>query len=179
MTEVVRFNVPDLEGLTAVEREFAVATADGTDEDRLEALSRLLRRVREAFHMDVVFVSEFVGGRRVFRHVDAAWPGTEVVQAGASDPLEQSFCKQVVDGRLPRVIANARADPRTAHLEATRRADIGAHLSVPIVLRSGQVFGTLCCFSHSGQPALSEKDADALQSIARLVAASIDSNPVH
>jgi GAF domain-containing protein len=175
-SDVVHFNVPDLEGLVTIERDFAIATADGTEEDRLEALSKLLRRVREAFHMDVVFVSEFVGGRRVFRHVDAQ-PGSDLVKAGASDPLEESFCKQVVDGRLPQVIADVRTHPLTARQKPAREGAIGAHLSVPVLLASGQVFGTLCCFSRAPRPELAARDAEALQSIAKLVAASLGKQP--
>jgi GAF domain-containing protein len=175
-SDVVHFNVPDLEGLSTIEREFAVATADGTEEERLATLSALLRRVREVFQMDVVFVSEFVGGRRVFRHVDAR-PGHELVKAGASDPLEESFCQQVVDGRLPQVITDVRAHPKASRMKLPPDMRIGGHLSVPIVLATGQVFGTLCCFSEAAKPALQQRDAQALQSIAKLVAASIEKQP--
>lgn len=171
---IVHFDAPDLEGLTAVEREFAVATADGTDEEALEALSQLLRRVREAFQMDVVFVSEFVGDRRVFRHVDAGRADADLVKVGASEPLEETYCQAVVEGRLPRAIRNARAVPAARRLKATEKLAVGAHLAAPVVLRNGRVYGTICCFSHGMREELGEKDAEALQSIARLVAAMVE-----
>jgi GAF domain-containing protein len=171
---IVQFDVPDLEGLATVEREFAVATADGSDEDALEAVSKLLRRVRQAFQMDVVFVSEFVGDRRVFRHVDSAWGDLDLVQVGGSDPLEETYCQAVVEGRLPAVIRNARAIPAARRLKATQRLAIGSHLSAPIRLRDGQVYGTICCFSHGLREQLGDKDAQALQSIARLVAQALE-----
>jgi GAF domain-containing protein len=176
---LVQFDVPDLEGLTSIEKEFVVVTADGSEEERLEALTRLLHKVREALHMDVVFVSEFTHGRRVFRHVDAAPGEPDHVTVGGSDPLEESFCLRVVDGRLPRAIRNARANPKAAHLPATQQIGIGAHLSVPVVLRDGRVYGTLCCFSHRSQPGLGDREVEALQSVARLVAVTIERQGHH
>lgn len=173
---IVHFDAPDLEGLITVEREFAVATADGTDEEALEALSKLLQRVREAFQMDVVFVSEFVAKRRVFRHVSAGGSDAELVQVGASEPLEETYCHAVVEGRLPRAIRNARAMPAARRLKATEKLAIGSHLAAPIRLRNGKVYGTICCFSHGLREQLGEKDAEALASVAKLVAAMLERN---
>jgi GAF domain-containing protein len=153
---------------------YAVATADGTEEEQLRALSALLHSIRTQLKMDVVFVSEFTGGRRVFRHVDAAAGPGCCVQVGGSDPLEDSYCQRVVDGRLPQVMRDARQVPAAAELPATEAVGVGGHLSVPIVLKDGRVFGTVCCFSHQAQLWLSDKDAVTLRSIARLIAANID-----
>lgn len=170
----VFFNVPDLEGLASIEREFVLATADGTDDSALRAISRLLQRVRESWRMDVAFVSEFTGGRRVFRHVDSAWDDLDLVRVGASDPLEETLCQQVVEGRLPPAIRNARALPADRRTPAMRKLAIGAHLSVPIVLGDGRVYGTICCFSHEVRERLGHRDAEALQSVARMVATVLE-----
>jgi GAF domain-containing protein len=55
-------------------------------------------------------------------------------------------------------------------------ANLGAHLSVPILLADGKVYGTLCCFSHQPKPTLGNDDADALRSVAQLVATGIQRN---
>ena len=124
--------------------------------------------------MDVVFVSQFQGGRRFFRYVDAEADAAEIVRVGASDPLEESYCQRVVDGRLPEVIPNAQELPEAAKLAATKAVGVGAHLSVPITLSDGEIFGTLCCFSRRAQPSLSAKDALALRELARFVSKTID-----
>ena len=172
--DTIFFNVPDLEGLASVEREFAVATADGTEEERLEALSRLLRRVREAFRMDVVFVSEFSHGRRVFRHVDSQWGDLDDVRPGASDPLEETFCQAVVEGRLPAAVRNARALAPERRPPAMQRLAVGSYLTAPIVLSDGSVFGTICCFSHGVREDLGDRQEEALKSVARLVATAVE-----
>lgn len=153
---------------------FAVATADWADEERLAALSRLLHRIRGAFGMDVVFVSQFAEGRRYFRFVEADPGAKDIVQVGASDPLEESYCQRVVDGRLPEAIPDAQDNPAAAALPVTKAIGLGAHLSVPIHLSDGELFGTLCCFSRTAQPSLGSKEAVALRELARFVATAIE-----
>lgn len=163
----------NLHGLEAAFREYSVATADGTTEEGFAALGMLLSRVRLALGMDVIFVSEFVAGRRVFRQVDASEGDQGLIAVGASDLLEESFCQRVVDGRLPQVMHDARTDPVAKGLPGTQEIGIGAHLSVPVVLPGGRVFGTVCCFSHGANPLLALGDADALRSVARMISRTV------
>ncbi|MDO9090511.1 MAG: GAF domain-containing protein [Burkholderiaceae bacterium] len=167
------FDVPDMEGLTSITKEYVVATAEGSDHASHEALSRLLRRVRQAFQMDCVFVSEFLEGRRIFRHVDSADEENPIVSAGGSDPLEESFCQRVVDGRLPMAMPDAAANAVAGGLPVTQKIGLGAHLSVPIYLPDGSVFGTLCCFSKKVQPGLGGSEVNALAAVANLIASSL------
>lgn len=160
--------------LLALQQQFATATADGTSDERLATLSALLRKVREQLRMDVVFVSEFTDGERVFRFVDTAPGEPDLIRPGGSDPLEESFCLRVVDGRLPRRMRDARVDPEASRLAATQAVGVGAHLSVPVVLRDGSVYGTLCCFSHQAMNWLAERDEDTMLAIAELIARRID-----
>lgn len=165
---------PADEDLQLLQRQFAIATADGSSEERLATLSALLHKVREQLRMDVVFVSEFADGRRVFRCVDRAPGEPPLVREGGADPLEQSYCIRIVDGRLPQMMRDARTHPEAARLPVTQAADVGAHLSVPIVLRDGTVFGTLCCFSHKALNWLADRDVHTMRAIAQLIARRID-----
>jgi EAL domain-containing protein (putative c-di-GMP-specific phosphodiesterase class I) len=129
-----------------------------------DVVPRLIRAAREHLGMEVSFVSQFVAGHRVFRHVDADdW---NPLQVGAGDPLEQSYCQRVVDGRLPRLITNACENTEALTLPATRALPVGAHVSLPIVLSDGAVYGTFCCFSRQPDPSLTERDLNVLQMFA-------------
>src|ERR1700733_8194189 len=75
----------------------------GGSDAKIEAV---LRIVRTHLGMDVGFVSEFLDGRRVFRHVDNGVE-TSPVAVGGSDALEESYCQRVIDGRLPQLILDA------------------------------------------------------------------------
>ena len=151
--------------------ELLVATADDSDYLIDGAVPEVLRLLRERMKMDVVFVSEFTGGERVFRSIEQP-PGQTVLTVGASDPLEESWCQRVVDGRMPELVrdvptAQARGEVPPAGIP------IGTHLSTPIVLEDGQVYGTLCCFSFGVNPGVTQRDVKTLRYTAQLTAQKI------
>ena len=152
--------------------EMLVATADASDELIDSAVSDMLLLLRERLKMDVVFVSEFIDGQRVFRYVDT--PNDKpVFKVGDSDPLEQTWCQRVVDGRIPEVIPNVPEFANKAQLPPTS-FDVGTYLSTPVLLDGGHVYGTLCCLSFSPHESVHERDLKNLKSVALLVAKKID-----
>lgn len=153
--------------------ELLVATADSTDEALDGSIGEVLKLLRERMGMDVVFVSEFVEGQRVFRHVSQA-PGVNVIAKGQGEPLEQSWCQRVVDGRLPRYMADARADPVASALLDQLPFPVGTHISTPIVLKSGEVYGTLCSFSFSPHDNPNPDDLKTLEMTAKLAALRLE-----
>lgn len=160
--------------LSGMARDFAVATAEGATDAGHKPLSAFLSRVRQALGMDIAFVCRFAEDRLIYQVVSAAADGPSAVAPGNSDPLVDSYCKRIVEGRLPRFIPDSNALDETRSLPITQRLDIGAYLSVPILLQDGRVFGTICCFSHDPKPELSRDDADALQDVANAIAAGVD-----
>lgn len=53
-----------------------------------EVLPELLRAARLHLGMEIGFISQFKDGHRIFRYVDEE-NGSEVLQVGGSDPLEE------------------------------------------------------------------------------------------
>lgn len=101
----------------------------------------ILHAVREHLKMEVAFVSEFVRGQRIFRYVDSSWPKNPV-RVGAGDPLEDSYCARVIDGRMPELMNDAQTNACAAELPATFAIPVGAHVSVPIRMPDGSIYGT-------------------------------------
>jgi GAF domain-containing protein len=155
-------------------RAFGVASATGASPDLYEPMSFLLAQVRQALGMEIVFVSRFVDRARVFEVVSAAGDHAGQVVPGHSDPLLDTYCQRIVEGRLPAVIRDAQAVPAAFELPITQALQIRAYLSAVVVLANGTVFGTLCCISHSPRQDLRDQDAAALAEVAKAVAASID-----
>ncbi|RYX95818.1 MAG: diguanylate cyclase [Comamonadaceae bacterium] len=153
--------------------ELMVATSDESDREIDDAVPEVLKLLREKMKMDVVFVSEFTNGKRVFRYVDSE-PGKEIISAGGSDPLEESWCQRVVDGRLPQYMPNAANDPAASILLQKLPFNIGTHISTPIVLRDGEVYGTLCSFSFAPLDNPNPNDLKNLRFTAQLTAQKID-----
>jgi diguanylate cyclase (GGDEF)-like protein/PAS domain S-box-containing protein len=129
--------------------------------------------MREHLQMDVAFISEFTAGRRELRYVDSA-TGNPPLQVGASAPLEESYCIRVVDGRLPELIPDAFELPAALELPATTALPVRAHVSVPIRLQDGSIYGTFCCFSHTPDPSLNQRDLEMMKVFADLTARQID-----
>jgi GAF domain-containing protein len=131
-----------------------------------ETIERLLSTVREALEMDVAFVSEFAGDQLVFRALEGdaesfGW------REGEGFPLEESYCKRVLDGRLLNVVPDARSEDLTKDLWVTSAADIGSYAAVPVMLPDGRPYGTLCCVSHKPDPRLRERDLSLMEGVAR------------
>lgn len=127
-----------------------------------EMVMETLHSVRTLLGMEVAFVSEFKEDRRVFRYVDATANFVPVC-VGASDPLEDSYCQLVVNGRLPELIRDATQIPAALTLPVTTALPVGAHLSVPIRFSDGHVFGTFCCFSRSPESTLNDRDIGVMR----------------
>jgi EAL domain-containing protein (putative c-di-GMP-specific phosphodiesterase class I) len=127
-----------------------------------EQIQQMLRTIRQHLDMDVGFIAEFRDGRRFFRHVDASQPAASV-KVGGSDPLEASYCHFVVSGAFPELMQDAAQVPVAAAMPVTRALPVGAHLSVPIRLPDGDIYGTFCCFSHKSDRSLNKRDLALLK----------------
>lgn len=135
-------------------------------------LNRILRAIRTHLHMEVGFIAEFKDGRRIFRQVESA-EGSECIEVGGSDPLEESYCYWVAQGRLPKLLRNPAEHPLAACLPATDSVPVGAHISVPIRLRDGHIYGTFCCFSRSPDPTLTSRDLATMEAFAEVAGEQI------
>jgi EAL domain-containing protein (putative c-di-GMP-specific phosphodiesterase class I) len=61
-------------------------------------------------------------------------------------------------------------------LPVTRALPVGAHLSVPIKLKDGSVYGTFCCFSFTPDLSLNQRDLGMMRVFADLAADVIERN---
>src|SRR3712207_2828575 len=140
-----------------------------------ETIERLLSTVREAMEMDVAFVSEFAEDRLVFRALEGdaesfGW------REGEGFPLDASYCKRVLDGRIPSIVPDAKDEHWTKNLWVTSEADIGSYVAIPLVLSDGRLYGTLCCVSHTPDPWLRERDLRLMERIARGLVERLERN---
>lgn len=73
---------------------------------------------------------------------------------------------------MPELIRETADFPVAGRIPATRQFPI--HLSVPIRLSNGSVYGTFCCFSYVSDPSLGERDLQMLRAFTELVAQQIE-----
>ena len=84
-----------------------------------EMLVETLHAVRTHLGMDVAFISEFRGESRIFRYLDGNFVPLQL-EVGAGDPLDESYCQRVLDGRLPELIQDAASLPEAQAMPATK-----------------------------------------------------------
>src|SRR5215204_4457110 len=163
--------------VVVVERDKATAQlatlSDIASERAPETVGRVLEVAREELGMDVAFVSEFAHQRLVFRRL-VGEAGSFGWEEGQSVPLDDTFCRLLLEGRLPSAIPDAKADGRVRFLEITGKAGIGSYVGAPIRFSDGTLYGTFCVLSHSPEPSLAERDAQFVRVLARLVAEQIE-----
>jgi EAL domain-containing protein (putative c-di-GMP-specific phosphodiesterase class I) len=134
-------------------------------------VDRVLRTIRKYLGMDVAFIAHFRESDRVFEHVDM--DGPPLIQPGQALPLETGYCAKVVRGELPQLIPDTSRIPAAMAIPETTAIPIGSHLSVPIVLDGGEVYGTLCCFGHAPDATLGEREMTMLEAFAEVLATRI------
>jgi EAL domain-containing protein (putative c-di-GMP-specific phosphodiesterase class I) len=163
-----------------------VAMAENTDRSALyklmasvsladpsnDVVKRFLQAIRVHLGMDVAYVSEFVGNQSVFRKIDA--PGLEgAIKAGDSQSLDDIYCRHILEGRLPQLIPDTSAEPVAMALPITQAVPVGKHMSVPIRMTDGSVYGMFCCLGFKADPSLHERDLQMMKVFADLTAFEI------
>jgi len=136
-----------------------------------------LERVVELAHrhlgLDLVFVTELVGGRRVLRAVagDVASFGLEL---GEGPPAEHTYSQFLMTHQAPEVIPDTSLDDRVASLPATEERRVGAFIGVPLQYSDGTPYGVLGGMSHEPDPTLSPRDVRFMSMLAELVTFELD-----
>lgn len=138
-----------------------------------DTVERVLAAAKEELGMEVAFVSEFAEQRMIFRKLvgeaeSFGW------QEGESIPLDDTYCRLLIEGRLPSVIPDANGNEWVEPLDVTGEAGIGSYVGAPIKFSDGQLYGTLCALSHSPDPSLNERDVQFMRVLARLVAEHLE-----
>jgi response regulator RpfG family c-di-GMP phosphodiesterase len=137
-------------------------------------VERAVQAVREFLGMDIAFASQIVDGQQVLEVIRG---DTEAfgIPEGARLPLEQTYCHRVLNGRLPNLIPDVRADERAASLPITDATGVRAFASVPLRFSDGSLYGTLCAASREPMvDLLGYRELQFLHVFARMVADQLE-----
>jgi EAL domain-containing protein (putative c-di-GMP-specific phosphodiesterase class I) len=136
-------------------------------------VKRSLQAIRTHLDMEVAYISEFVGDHIVFREVDA--PGLEaMIKPGDRRSIDEVYCRHILEGRLPQLIPDTAAEPAAMAMPITRVVPIGKHMSVPVRMPDGSVYGMFCCLGFAADHSLHERDMQMMRVFAELAAFEIN-----
>ncbi|MEM6408969.1 MAG: EAL domain-containing protein [Pseudomonadota bacterium] len=140
-----------------------------------DVIRSALNFVRTHLDMELAYLSEFVDDTFVFRAVDA--PGFEHMAApGMSMPLDQVYCKHILNGDLPEIIPDTHEFPLAMEIPITAAVGIRSHVSVPILRRDGEPYGMFCCLSRMAKADLNPRDLEVMRAFANLSADQVNAN---
>ena len=146
--------------------------------DWCAAAEGALQFLAEHVGWDVWMVTQVVDDRQVV--LLAHPPGA--VRAGMELPWEKSFCRQMIEGRAPRLATVTAAVPAYASRSTGVLSDIAAYVGIPLVRADGTLFGTLCGVSFRAKPRSAAREMAVVEAAARmlstLMAAGMDPPPL-
>jgi EAL domain-containing protein (putative c-di-GMP-specific phosphodiesterase class I) len=146
-----------------------LANGEATGPGTKPAIRHALASLRAHLGMEVAYVSEFVGNASVFREVDA--PGLEaIIKPGDSRSLDDVYCRHILAGRLPELIPDTSQNDFCQTLPITTESHIGAHMSVPIRMHDGSIYGMFCCLSFNANRTLNDRDLQMMRVFADMTA---------
>ena len=93
----------------------------------------------------------------------------EAVPCGTTVPFAQSFCQPMVTGADPRVATVAAAVPAYRDLVTAYGDSVAAYVGVPLVTRSGALYGTLCGVAARAQPRSLSRHLPLVEMTARML----------
>jgi GAF domain-containing protein len=133
-------------------------------------VDELLRLTRELLDCDIALLTDVRDGRETVRRASGSWPGGPLENASVA--LTDTFCQQMLEGRIGHYIRDARADDRVRDLAMARHLGIRAWLGVPIRLSDVQLY-VLCCLAREARPDLGEREVRLLLGLAESVRAQL------
>jgi GAF domain-containing protein len=149
----------------------AASIARRDDEpDRINAVVRL---TRDLMDMDVALLTEIHDGRETAREAAGEWPGVGSLKGG-SIPLEDTFCKRMLEGRIGNVVADVPNDEVVRDIGMARAFGVEAWIGVPIRLSDARLY-VLCCLAREARPKLGERDLRMLRGLAESVGVELES----
>jgi PAS domain S-box-containing protein len=136
-------------------------------------IGRLLELARRQLGMPVSFLTHFGTDRYAFVRFagDHARFG---LAEGDTLMLADTHCERMLDGRIESIVPDLDADSETRDLEVTTGLGLRAYAGVPVRLRSGEIYGTLCTVDTQPHPELRQRHTELLTFLSKLAAELIE-----
>jgi GAF domain-containing protein len=145
--------------------------ASGEDAPGGRTIDETVELTRQLLQMDVAMVTEIDASHEVARHVAGEWPGIGSLAGGAL-PLEETFCKRMLEGEIENYVADVAGDDRVNDLQFAKALGVGAWIGVPLPASLGRLY-VLCCLAREARE-LGERDVHVLRGLAVTLSAQLD-----
>jgi GAF domain-containing protein len=138
------------------------------------SIERALQAVRDFLGMDMAYATEHLGELQHIRRIEGDDSLPSGIDPGYATPLQQTYCKRVLEGELPNLIPDVRGHEIAGVMPITQADDIGAFCSVPLRFSNGRLFGTLCAESRVRHDDFGPRDLEFMHVFARMIADQLE-----
>jgi GAF domain-containing protein len=142
--------------------------------DRRRRLGALIRLTRDLLDLDIALLSEIRDGHETaLMAAGDWWPGGHL--NGVSIPLEDSFCRLMLEGRIGNAVPDALREAAVADLPMVEQLGVRAYMGVPIRLSDAELY-VLCCLAREARPSLGAREVKLLSGLAASVRAELEAS---
>jgi GAF domain-containing protein len=156
---------------TQAESEYAELLEKLGAAQETDVVKQALAAAQQHLSMDASYITT-IDSRQQTIHAIASDPDTVKRYQGMVFPLELTYCMRLLNGEIPNIVPDTRAEPAIRDLAVTQ--EFHAYIGVPVKLSDGRVHGTLCCVSRETRPDLRPDELRFMQVLADIVAARLD-----
>ena len=136
-----------------------------------DVVEQALAAAREHLGMDAAYIATIDSRHQTIRAI-LGEPDVADRYQDSVLPIEQTYCMRMLNGDIPNVVPDTRAQPALHDLAATR--EIGAYVGVPVRLSDGRVHGTLCAVSRETKDGIGADELRFMQILAGIVATRLE-----
>lgn len=137
-------------------------------------LGALVRMTRDLLDVDIALLTRIADGRETVRLAAGGWPGV-MLRRGDSLPLEETFCRLMLEGRIGNVVRDAHTEEAVAEIELVRSLGARAYLGVPVRPSDAELY-VLCCLAREARPSFGVREVRLLSGLAESVSAELQTN---
>lgn len=137
-----------------------------------DAIEQALTAARDHLGMDASYITTIDSQQQAIHAIVSEDRDIVTRYQGTVFPVEQTFCLRMLDGEIPNMVPDTRAEPAISGLAAAE--EFHAYVGVPVRLSDGRIHGTLCCVSRATRPGMQPEELRFMQVLSDIVATRIE-----
>ena len=133
--------------------------------DWCSAAEGALRFLHRHVGWDLWMITQVVDEKQVVLLADPP----DAVPPGTVLPWADSFCRQMIEGKAPRLATVTAAVPAYASQTSGPLQGVAAYVGIPLVTKDLELFGTLCGVAYRAKPRSAVRELEVVEAAARLL----------
>lgn len=141
-------------------------------EDKIKEMSGdIFRTISQSLDINTIFIARI---DKATNNIFSVYNKDKIMFEELSAPLEQTYCNIAIEKpHEVTIIENTLSHEKTKMLEATKQYGMNCFIGVPIILRDGSIFGTLCAVDYK-HIKFTKKHKETFSTLSNLISYIVD-----